>query len=125
MKLKGLNWDGEKKIHWQLAKLDKVQSLTIWGVLAALSCAAIFQVIVGMPFLAAYPTEYLSRAFNLGRVFIHFWSVNFKFVHEEVFVSKPFAITLLVVHLGLLFLFAQYKWCKYEQCFLTPPFSCP
>jgi hypothetical protein len=44
MKLKGLNWDGEKKIHWQLAKLDKVQSLTIWGVLAALSCAAIFQV---------------------------------------------------------------------------------
>ncbi|KAH8959202.1 hypothetical protein BDL97_06G067200 [Sphagnum fallax] len=90
------------------------KSLTIWGVLAALSCAAIFQVIVGMPFLAAYPTEYLSRAFNLGRVFIHFWSVNFKFVHEEVFVSKPFAITLLVVHLGLLFLFAQYKWCKHE-----------
>jgi hypothetical protein len=35
-------------------------------------------------------------------------------VHEEVFVSKPFAITLLVVHLGLLFLFAQYKWCKHE-----------
>jgi hypothetical protein len=32
------------KIDWQLAKLDKVQSLTIWGVLAALSCAAIFQV---------------------------------------------------------------------------------
>ncbi len=42
-------------------------------------------------------------------------SVNFKFVHEEVFVSKPFAITLLVVHLGLLFLFAQYKWCKYAM----------
>jgi hypothetical protein len=130
-----------KKIHWQLAKLDKVQSLTIWGVLGALSCAAIFQVpllfstdgqfldpgifcsknlelqhmswlnihctgvywhqfrtlflnsswkqsiivshmeqtvqvIVGMPFLAVYPTEYLSRAFNLGRVFIHFWYIH-------------------------------------------------
>lgn len=32
-----------------------------------------FQLLVGMPFLLTYPVEYLSRAFNLGRVFIHFW----------------------------------------------------
>ncbi|KAK1277750.1 Dol-P-Man:Man(5)GlcNAc(2)-PP-Dol alpha-1,3-mannosyltransferase [Acorus gramineus] len=55
---------------------------------------------------------YISRAFNLGRVFMHFWSVNFKFVPEAFFVSKPFAVALLVVHLTLLLMFAHHKWCK-------------
>lgn len=91
-----------------------LKSLTIWGVLTSLACAVIFQLLVSMPFVLTYPIEYFSRAFNLGRVFIHFWSVNFKFVPEDIFISKPFALLLLMLHLGFLFLFAQYKWCRYE-----------
>lgn len=72
------------------------------------------QILLGLPFLMSFPVAYISRAFNLGRVFIHFWSVNFKFVPEEIFVSKSFASALLALHLTLLLLFSHYKWSKYE-----------
>ncbi|XP_020583840.1 dol-P-Man:Man(5)GlcNAc(2)-PP-Dol alpha-1,3-mannosyltransferase [Phalaenopsis equestris] len=91
-----------------------LKALSIKGILSALSCAAFVQVALGLPFLLTYPTAYISRAFNLGRVFIHFWSVNFKFVPDEIFISKEFAIALLVIHLTVLLLFAHHKWCKYE-----------
>lgn len=74
----------------------------------------VLQLLVGLPFLLAHPISYISRAFNLGRVFIHFWSVNFKFVPEPIFVSKSFAVSLLVAHLILLIAFAHYRWCKHE-----------
>ncbi|KAJ8424298.1 hypothetical protein Cgig2_003280 [Carnegiea gigantea] len=91
-----------------------LKAMDISGTIVALGGAAIVQILFGLPFLISYPVEYISRAFNLGRVFIHFWSVNFKFVPEPVFVSKPFAISLLVIHLGLLAAFAHKKWCKHE-----------
>ncbi|XWS46679.1 hypothetical protein CRYUN_Cryun14cG0088400 [Craigia yunnanensis] len=74
----------------------------------------VLQIVLGLPFLVAYPIEYISQAFNLGRVFIHFWSVNFKFIPEPIFVSKEFAVSLLIAHLVLLAVFAHYKWCKPE-----------
>ncbi|KAL9273462.1 Dol-P-Man:Man(5)GlcNAc(2)-PP-Dol alpha-1,3-mannosyltransferase-like protein, partial [Drosera capensis] len=43
-----------------------------------------------------------------------FRSVNFKFLPEPIFVSKGFALSLLIIHLGLLAAFAHYKWCKHE-----------
>lgn len=91
-----------------------LKAMDISGTIVALGGAAMVQILLGLPFLISYPVEYISRAFNLGRVFIHFWSVNFKFVPEPVFVSKPFAISLLVIHLGLLAAFAHKKWCKHE-----------
>ncbi|KAL5155699.1 Dol-P-Man:Man(5)GlcNAc(2)-PP-Dol alpha-1,3-mannosyltransferase [Glycine soja] len=72
------------------------------------------RILLGLPFLVSYPVAYISRAFNLGRVFIHFWSVNFKFIPEPVFVSRGFAILLLAAHLILLASFAHYSWCKHE-----------
>ncbi|WCJ21351.1 Dol-P-Man:Man(5)GlcNAc(2)-PP-Dol alpha-1 3-mannosyltransferase [Euphorbia peplus] len=91
-----------------------LQALNITGVITALAGAALVQILLGLPFLIAYPIEYVSSAFNLGRVFIHFWSVNFKFVPEPIFVSKPFAVSLLLAHLGLLAIFAHYRWCRDE-----------
>ncbi|PNY01398.1 dol-P-Glc:Glc(2)Man(9)GlcNAc(2)-PP-Dol alpha-1,2-glucosyltransferase-like protein, partial [Trifolium pratense] len=72
------------------------------------------QILLGLPFLVSHPVAYISGAFNLGRVFIHFWSVNFKFIPEPVFVSKGFAIFLLAAHLIALASFAHYRWCKHE-----------
>ncbi|XP_021907001.1 dol-P-Man:Man(5)GlcNAc(2)-PP-Dol alpha-1,3-mannosyltransferase [Carica papaya] len=88
--------------------------MNIGGVISALAGAALVQILLGLPFLTSHPIAYISRAFNLGRVFIHFWSVNFKFVPESVFVSKEFAVFLLITHLTLLATFAHYRWCKHE-----------
>ncbi|OMO63813.1 Glycosyltransferase, ALG3 [Corchorus capsularis] len=89
-----------------------LQAMNISGVISALAGAALVQIVLGLPFLLTYPIEYISQAFNLGRVFIHFWSVNFKFVPEPIFVSMQFAVSLLIVHLVLLAMFAHYKWYK-------------
>ncbi|EAY72720.1 hypothetical protein OsI_00584 [Oryza sativa Indica Group] len=91
-----------------------LKAMSIKGVFFALLGAAALQVLLGMPFLLSHPVEYISRAFNLGRVFIHFWSVNFKFVPEKFFVSKELAVALLVLHLTTLLVFAHYKWLKHE-----------
>ncbi|KAG0471726.1 hypothetical protein HPP92_016272 [Vanilla planifolia] len=91
-----------------------LKALSIKGILSTLSCAALIQVLLGLPFLLSHPMSYISRAFNLGRVFIHFWSVNFKFVPEDIFTSKEFACSLLVIHLTLLLVFSHFKWCKNE-----------
>jgi alpha-1,3-mannosyltransferase len=39
-------------------------------------------------------------------------SVNLKFLPEHIFLSKLLALVLLALHLSLLFLFANYKWCR-------------
>ncbi|XP_049343970.1 dol-P-Man:Man(5)GlcNAc(2)-PP-Dol alpha-1,3-mannosyltransferase isoform X2 [Solanum verrucosum] len=91
-----------------------VKAMDIVGVISALAGAALVQILIGLPFILLHPASYLSNAFNLGRVFIHFWSVNFKFVPEDIFVSKAFALSLLVAHLSLLLVFAHYRWCRHE-----------
>ncbi|XP_055813398.1 dol-P-Man:Man(5)GlcNAc(2)-PP-Dol alpha-1,3-mannosyltransferase isoform X2 [Solanum dulcamara] len=91
-----------------------VKAMDIVGVITALAGAALVQILIGLPFILSYPASYISKAFNLGRVFIHFWSVNFKFVPEDIFVSKAFALSLLIAHLSLLLVFAHYRWCKHE-----------
>ena len=45
-----------------------------------LSLCAIVQIVAGYPFLSAFPYEYISKAFELGRVFMFKWTVNFKFL---------------------------------------------
>ncbi|KAL1832917.1 hypothetical protein ACET3Z_002568 [Daucus carota] len=95
------------------------KAMNIYGLISALAGAAIVQILLGLPFIVSNPISYMSRAFNLGRVFIHFWSVNFKFVPEHIFVSKIFALFLLVAHLSLLAVFANYKWSKYEGGILS------
>lgn len=96
-----------------------LKAMNIFGVISALAGAAIVQILLGLPFIVSNPISYMSRAFNLGRVFIHFWSVNFKFVPEHIFISKMFALFLLVAHLVLLAVFANYKWSKYEGGILS------
>ncbi|KAK7396878.1 hypothetical protein VNO78_18040 [Psophocarpus tetragonolobus] len=91
-----------------------LKAMDIGGVLLALAGAALVQILLGLPFLVSYPVAYISRAFNLGRVFIHFWSVNFKFIPEPVFVSKGFAMFLLAAHLISLVSFTHFSWCKHE-----------
>ena len=79
----------------------------------ALSAAVAFvgvQVALGYPFLVAYPREYVAKAFEFSRQFVYHWSVNWKFVPEETFLSKPFATALLAAHLIALLGLAHRRW---------------
>lgn len=65
-----------------------------------LSICAALQLILGLPFLLTFPLEYIKNSFDLGRVFMFQWTVNFKFLAEDVFVSKTLSILLLALTLA-------------------------
>ncbi|RVX66960.1 hypothetical protein B0A52_09084 [Exophiala mesophila] len=67
---------------------------------------------VSAPFVATDYQAYFARAFDFGRQFLFKWTVNWRFVDEATFLSKGFAISLLIVHVSLLVVFIQLKWTK-------------
>lgn len=74
-----------------------------------LICASI-QIILGWPFLSTFPVSYIKKAFEFDRVFFYKWTVNWKFLPEEIFISKSWALVLLSCHLGTLALLARKWW---------------
>lgn len=84
-------------------------SSAVWsGISVVLS-----QLLLAAPFLTrGTGLDYFLRAFDFGRQFLFKWTVNWRFVGEETFLSKGFAIGLLVVHLTLLLYFFQTKWTR-------------
>lgn len=69
-------------------------------------CAGV-QLLLGAPFLLTYPIEYIKGSFDLGRVFEHKWTVNYRFLPRDRFESKFFHLSLLGVHLLLLVAFTM------------------
>lgn len=61
-----------------------------------ISLCALIQLILGAPFLMTYPVEYISRAFEFSRIFTYKWTVNYKFISEDLFTSKSFGHGLLI-----------------------------
>eukprot|EP00727_Mastigamoeba_balamuthi_P011003 m51a1_g6525 putative dol-p-man:man c -pp-dol alpha- -mannosyltransferase (405) ;mRNA; f:9-1751 len=87
-----------------------LQRFGLWGTVPKLFICGALQLLLGLPFLLTYPFEYIKMSFDLGRVFFHVWTVNWKFVPEELFVSKQWALALLALQLVLLALFAALRW---------------
>eukprot|EP01032_Pedospumella_encystans_P011344 gene11344-13193_t len=77
--------------------------------IVCLSICAGVQLVLGYPFLSTYPKQYLMKSFELNRVFTYKWTVNFKFLPEDVFVAKPLSILLLVLTVIAFVAFAA-KW---------------
>jgi alpha-1,3-mannosyltransferase len=50
----------------------------IYGTIVCLSICAGIQLFLGYPFLSTYPVAYLRKSFELDRVFMHKWTVNWK-----------------------------------------------
>jgi alpha-1,3-mannosyltransferase len=86
-----------------------VQVASLQEIFKGAAAGILVQLLLGLPFLLHNAGSYLSRAFELSRVFLHVWSVNLKFLPEPVFQSKVLAVLLLAAHLLLLWLFAQYR----------------
>jgi alpha-1,3-mannosyltransferase len=68
------------------------------------------QSLLSLPFSVANADSYLSRAFELTRTFAYRWTVNWRFVDEEIFLSRSFSLALLGVHGMLLAVFLVTRW---------------
>ncbi|KAL2019847.1 hypothetical protein VTK56DRAFT_9109 [Thermocarpiscus australiensis] len=68
------------------------------------------QALIAVPFLANNPWGYLGRAFELSRQFFFKWTVNWRFVGEEVFLSRGFSLGLLGLHVAVLGGFITTRW---------------
>ncbi|XP_067392604.1 dol-P-Man:Man(5)GlcNAc(2)-PP-Dol alpha-1,3-mannosyltransferase [Emydura macquarii macquarii] len=94
------------------------------GSLPKLCICALLQVVLGLPFLLENPAGYLTRSFDLGRQFLFQWTVNWRFLPEEVFQHRAFHLALLAAHLAALGLFALRRWHRSEGsllCLLKDP----
>lgn len=86
----------------------------------------IVQVVIGAPFLLSHPVSYLSRSFNLSRVFMYEWTVNWRMVSEHLFLDVRFGYILLALHVVTLLLFAHFGWLRRDGgllSFLTSRFQ--
>jgi alpha-1,3-mannosyltransferase len=78
--------------------------------LAMVGVIGLVQVLIGIPFLKENASGYLGRAFELSRQFFFKWTVNWRFVSEEMFLSRQFAVGLLVLHVSVLVTFITTRW---------------
>lgn len=90
-------------------------SLGYMKTIVQLSICAIVQLIIGAPFLLTYPLSYIKGSFDLGRVFEHKWTVNYRFLSVAIFENTLFHIILLFVHLGLLAIIAKPCWIFFKN----------
>ncbi|XP_063372778.1 lethal(2)neighbour of tid protein 2 [Cydia amplana] len=70
-----------------------------------LAVCGLIQLILGAPFLFSNPIAYLKGSFDIGRVFNHTWTVNYRFLDVDIFENKCFHLTLLAIHVILLLIF--------------------
>lgn len=81
----------------------------VFGTVAVLGSMGALQLLTATPFLR-FPWAYLSRAFEFSRQFFFKWTVNWRFVGEDVFLSKQFSYTLLALHASVLLTFIVTRW---------------
>lgn len=70
------------------------------------------QAAFGLPFLRRYPWSYLNHSYEFTRAFLYKWTVNWRFVSEETFLSSAWARGLMVGHLATLVFFGLWRWCR-------------
>ncbi|KAL1303625.1 hypothetical protein AAFC00_006985 [Neodothiora populina] len=75
----------------------------------------VVQIVTGLPFLTHDANAYLSRAFEFSRQFFFKWTVNWRFVGEERFLSAGFSRSLMALHVSTLVLFITTRWLKPSQ----------
>ncbi|KAI5963184.1 ALG3 [Candida pseudojiufengensis] len=79
-----------------------------------LTVIPLVQIMIGWKFLVLmFNTEeareirwnYLKQSFNFSRSFLYKWTVNWKFIPENIFLSSDFSSALLVLHSSVLLFF--------------------
>ncbi|KAF9153460.1 dolichyl-P-Man:Man(5)GlcNAc(2)-PP-dolichol alpha-1,3-mannosyltransferase [Linnemannia schmuckeri] len=90
------------------------QTQGIVGTLIQLTIMVLIQVLLSLPFTFHHPRSYLNKAFEFSRVFQYQWTVNWKFLEEEMFLSSGWAKCLLAGHFVVLFAFVFLRWSRAE-----------
>lgn len=85
--------------------LAYLTNLTFLQTFLNLLVCGLIQLILGLPFLWYDYWAYIKGSFDLGRVFEHKWTVNYRFLPRNIFECGYFHILLLVSHIALLLLF--------------------
>jgi alpha-1,3-mannosyltransferase len=80
---------------------------------------AVLQVVLGAPFLLHSPISYISKSFEISRVFYYKWTVNFKFLEEETFLSPFLSRSLLLLTL-LMWGFTVQRYLRIPAKAFTP-----
>lgn len=70
------------------------------------------QFLLGWPFFAHNARSYVSKAFEFSRVFLWEWTVNWRWLGEEVFYSKGLSLGLLGLHAALIAWFTITRWIR-------------
>lgn len=96
-----------------------IHCLHIKNTIKQLTICAAVQVALGAPFLIENPLGYMKMSFDIGRVFLFKWTVNWRFLDEETFVNQFFHLSLLVLHVVLLVTFAITHWNRYLANYAT------
>ncbi|WWC70002.1 uncharacterized protein I206_103946 [Kwoniella pini CBS 10737] len=85
----------------------------IKGTIEGIALIATIQVLLPLPYFLSssyLAKSYFSSAFDFSRQFLYEWTVNWRFIDEKLFLSRERAVLLLAGHLGLIVLFAAFKW---------------
>lgn len=91
-------------------------NLGMFKTIIHLFICALIQLILGFPFLLSSPLSYIKGAFNFGRIFEFKWTVNWRFLSEDVFIHPYFHILLLVLHI-LTIIYCLPTWIKYMKSY--------
>ncbi|KAG8217767.1 mannosyltransferase [Butyriboletus roseoflavus] len=73
---------------------------------------AFTQIALARSFLVEDARAYLQNAFDLSRMFMYKWTVNWRFLDEQTFLSRSWARGLLLGHVTVLVAFGLFRWCR-------------
>ncbi|KZP24739.1 glycosyltransferase family 58 protein [Athelia psychrophila] len=82
------------------------------GTLRHVSTIALTQTLIALPFLLDNWRSYMIYAFDFSRVFMYKWTVNWRLVDEETFLSRGWAKGLIIGQLSTLAAFGLFQWCN-------------
>lgn len=77
-----------------------------------MSTIVLSQALFALPFLQEDPWAYLHSSFEFSRVFLYKWTVNWRILGEQAFLSPHWAKSLLIGHASTLIAFGLYRWCR-------------
>jgi alpha-1,3-mannosyltransferase len=69
-------------------------------------------VLWGYQFITTNPYSYFTNAFQFNRQFLYKWTVNWRFIDENTFLSPGFSYFLLGSHALVLGIFITTRWIK-------------
>lgn len=81
------------------------------GACRHLATVVLSQILISLPFTTRNAHSYALNAYNFQRAFLYEWTVNWRFLSSDVFLSPRFWLALLLAHIALLVNFFR-KWCE-------------